>query len=314
MSKAKAKNKIRFKCGMVTIVGRPNVGKSTLLNKLVGEKVSIVSKVPQTTRNQIRGIYNDERGQIIFIDTPGINLGKDKLDQMMNNASSSTIDQADCVIYLVDTSRRTGREEEFIAEKIASTKSPVILGLNKVDLKGEHLNDYISFWEKIKGKPVQQIKNFAMIALSGQNGVNTDKLLDIIFDYLPEGPALYPTDIVCDVPQRMVMADIVREKFLDLMRDEIPHALGVGIEAVKNKGKDVVLIQAVIFVDRPSQKEIVIGKKGHILKQVGIAARKELEDLLEKKVFIDLFVKTQENWRDNLSMLQELGYQDISHP
>ncbi len=308
---SKAKEKKIFKCGMVTIVGRPNVGKSTLLNKLVGEKVAIVSKVPQSTRNQIRGMYNDDRGQIIFIDTPGIHLGNDKLDQMMNNASSSTVDQADCVIYLVDTSRRIGQEENFIAEKIAAVKKPVILGLNKVDLKGHHLSEYISFWEKIKGVPLAEQKNFTMIALSGEKEINTDQLLDIVYSYLPEGPALYPTDIVCDVPQKMAMSDIIREKFLELMRDEIPHALGVFIEHIRNKGKDVVLIQAVILVERQSQKEIVIGKKGDVLKKVGIAARKELEELLEKKVYLDLLVKTQEDWRDDISILQELGYQNF---
>lgn len=304
----KQKKKIH-KCGMVSLVGRPNVGKSTLLNNIVGEKVAIVSKVPQTTRHQIRGIYNDERGQIIFIDTPGVHIGNDKLDQMMNNASTATLDEADCVVYLVDTSRRIGQEEEFIAEKVSHVKNPVILALNKVDLKAEHLPEYISFWERTKGKPINELKNFTMIALSGQNGTNVDELLDIIFEYLPEGPALYPTDVVTDLPQKMAISDIIREKFLNILRDELPHALGVMVEEMQTKRRGVLVMRCVVLVERASQKEIVIGKKGHVLKEVGVAARKELEDLLDKKIFLELFVKTKEDWRDDLSILQDLGYQ-----
>jgi GTP-binding protein Era len=311
-TKSREKPKKILKSGMVSIVGRPNVGKSTLLNNIVGEKVAIVSKVPQTTRNQIRGIYNDERGQIVFIDTPGVHVGNDKLDQMMNNASTSTLDESDCVVYLVDTSRRIGQEEQFIAEKVAQVKKPVIMALNKVDLKAEYLSEYIAFWERIKGKPINEIKNFTMIALSGQNGTNVDELLDIVFNEIPKGPALYPTDVVTDLPQKIAIADIIREKFLVLLREELPHSLGVMIEEMRNKRRGVVVIRAVIFIERPSQKEIVIGKKGHVLKEVGTQARKELEEFLEQKVFLELFVKAKEDWRDDLSVLQELGYQQFS--
>ncbi len=301
----------KVRCGMVAIVGRPNVGKSTLLNKIVGEKVAIVSKIPQTTRNQIRGIYNDERGQIIFIDTPGLHLGKDRLDHFMMQASTGTLQDVDCVIYLADTSRQTGAEEENVAQKVAMVKAPVVLGLNKVDVKGGYLPQYIALWEKTKGKPIDQIENFQMIALSGRDGINVDKLIDVIFEYLPYGPGLYPADIICDVPQRMAIADIIREKLFQLMREEIPHSLGVVIEAMQPARNKTMNIKALIYVERDTQKEIVIGKKGEVLKKVGTLARKELEELLEKKVFLELFVKVQKNWREDISILQDFGYQNI---
>jgi GTPase len=300
--------KNKFKSGVVSIVGRPNVGKSTLLNTIVGEKIAIVSKVPQTTRNQIKGIYNDERGQIVFIDTPGLQLGKDTLDRYMNNSSSDTIDDVDCLIYLVDTSRRIGEEEDFIANKVKTTKAPVILGLNKVDIKKNNLPEYIAFWERVKGMPVADMKKFALIALSGEKDINTDQLLDLIFDFLPEGEALYPPDIITDVPQKMAMADIIREKLLNIMREEVPHSIGVIIEDIYPLRRKVVGVKAMVFVERETQKEIVIGSKGLNLKQVGTLARKELEDLLEKKVFLELLVKTEKGWRDNVPLLQELGY------
>ena len=297
-----------FKSGMVSIVGRPNVGKSTLLNTILGQKVAIVSKVPQTTRHQIRGIYHDDRGQIVFIDTPGLHRGKDKLDEFMNNASSATFDSVDCVIYLVDTSRPIGKEEESIAHQLKDVKEPVILGLNKVDLKkGSDIAEYISFWEKVKGRPVTDMKNFAMIALSGQEEINVKKLIDIIFDFLPKGPALYPKDQVSDLPQRLVMSEIIREKFFELLREELPHSLGVVIEDLQTI-KKTLHIKAMICVERDSHKEIVIGKKGQMLKTVGTSARQDLENLLETKIFLELFVKVQPDWRDDVGLLQELGY------
>ncbi|MCA9408270.1 MAG: GTPase Era [Candidatus Omnitrophica bacterium] len=297
-----------FKCGMVSIVGRPNVGKSTLLNSIVGEKIAIVSTVPQTTRQQIRGIYNDKRGQIVFIDTPGLHMAKDKLDQFMNKASAATVDEVDCLIYLVDTSRKIGREEESIAQNLKTVKKPIIFGLNKVDLKGKYLSEYIEFWEKVKEEKVEQMKNFSMIALSGEKERNVEKLVDILFDFLPEGPALYPEDIISDFPQKLAIADIIREKLLKILRQEIPHSVGVVIEHMQPVKKKTMHIKGLILVEKETQKEIVIGKQGRVLKQVGTEARKELEDLLETKVFLELHVKYQKRWRDNISLLQELGY------
>ncbi len=302
---AKSENR----CGMVSIVGRPNVGKSTLLNKIVGEKIAIVSKVPQTTRNQIRGVYTEERGQVIFVDTPGLHMGKDKLDKFMNRTCDSTINDTDCIIYLADTSRNIGQEEERIAAKLKMMKCPVILGLNKVDLKKNKIPEYISFWEGVKGMPVTEMKNFTLIALSGEKGDNIDQLLDVIFGYLPQGPNLYPDDVISDTPRKIVVADIIREKLIHVMRDEIPYSLGVFIEHMQPRKRNTWHIKALLMVERDTQKEIVIGKKGDILKQIGTQAREELEVLLETKVFLELHVKTQKNWRDDTSILQELGYE-----
>ena len=293
---------------MVAIVGRPNVGKSTLLNMIVGEKVAIVSKVPQTTRHQIRGIYHDERRQIIFIDTPGIHSGKDRLDHFMNQCSTGTIHDVDCVIHLADTSRTVGKEEERVVSYLKNIETPIILGLNKTDLNADFLPEYISLWEKMKNKPVNEFKNFTILPLSGKKGTNVDKLIEIIFEYLPEGPALYPADTVCDVPQKMVMADIIREKLLFIMREEVPHSLAVVVQALEPRKNNVTYVNAMILVERESQKEIVIGKNGQILKKIGTQARLDLEDLLEKKVFLELYVKMKKNWRDDPSLLQELGY------
>lgn len=296
------------RCGMVSIIGRPNVGKSTLLNNIVGEKVAIVSRVPQTTRNQVRGIYNDERGQIVFIDTPGLHIGSDKLDKFMNQTAAATFEEVDCVIYLVDTSRLTGQEEENIAQRLKNVKTPIIFGLNKIDLKRRNVDIYIELWERVQGKSVHEMKNFTILPLAGLKGTNIEQLIDILFDLMPEGPLLYPEDIVCDVPQRVVVADIIREKLFRVLKKEIPHSLGVIVESMRPVRKKTINIKALIFVERDTQKEIVIGKNGEVLKKAGTLARKELEELLETKVFLECFVKTQKRWRDNTTLLQEFGY------
>lgn len=303
--------KIKTKAGMVSIVGRPNVGKSTLLNKIVGEKIAIVSKVPQTTRNQIRGMYNDQRGQIVFIDTPGYHPGGDNLDKYMNNASVSTIDHVDCLIYLVDPSRRIGKEEENIAAKVKDVKVPVILGLNKVDIKSAAVDQYIQFYEKVVGMPVTEMKNISLVALSGEKGINIDKLLDVIFEYLPEGPPFYAEDVITDLPQKMAVADIIREKFFITLREELPHSIGVFIEQMLPAKGNTVHIKALVYVERNTQKEIVIGKNGQTLKNVGMLARTDLEYLLDQKVFLETHVKVSKRWRDDISILQELGYDSL---
>ncbi len=296
------------RCGTVSIVGRPNVGKSTLLNHIVGEKVAIVSNVPQTTRNQVRGIYTEARGQIVFIDTPGIHKNRDKLDHFMNKAALGTPLETDCVIHLVDCGDPVGPEEETVIQKLALLKVPVVLGLNKVDVTDKFIPEYISLWEKVKGIPVTQMDRFVIMPLSGKTGMNIPKLLDTLFDFLPPGPALYPEDVVCDVPQRMAIADIIREKFFQIMRQEVPHSLAVLIEDMEPKRHKVMHIRAQILVERDSQKNIVIGKNGKILKEVGTLARQELEDLMDGKVFLELFVKSKRNWREDSSLLVEMGY------
>ncbi len=301
--------KKHFRCGMVSIVGRPNVGKSTLLNKLLGEKVAIVSKIPQTTRNQIRGVYTDERGQIIFVDTPGVHQGSDQLDRFMNQSAYGITSQADVIIHLVDANDRVGLEEEQLVARLCSLKVPVILGLNKVDLKGRSIPEYISLWEKVTGKPIQENPLITILPLSGKDGTNISKLIDIVFELLPEGTALYPQDTICDIPQKMVIADIIREKLYLLLKDELPHSIAVVIDVVEPRKGKLLYIQAVIMVERDSQKSIVIGKSGALLKKVGSLARAELEELLESKVFLELFVKSHKDWRDSPSVLQEMGYE-----
>jgi GTPase len=297
-----------LRTGAVSIVGRPNVGKSTLLNAIVGEKVAIVSKVPQTTRNQIRGIYNDTRGQIVFIDTPGLYRGRDKLDQFMNRSAYSAVHDVECVIHLVDVSEPVGKDEEEITGRLAQLTVPVILGLNKVDLTDKFIPQYIDLWSEVKKKPITELENFTLLPLSGLTGTHLDKLIDTVYSYLPVGPALYPLDTVCDVPQSMAIADIIREKLLGVLRQEIPHSVAVLIETFEKRPQNVTYIGAVVLVDKESQKNIVIGKGGHVLKEVGTLARQELEALLETKIFLEIFVKFNRNWRDKSDLLLEMGY------
>lgn len=294
---------------MVSIIGRPNVGKSTLLNAIVGEKVSITSNIPQTTRQQIRGIYNDERGQIVFIDTPGLHLGGDGLDKFMNRSSMSALQGVDVIIHLTDSSEQVGKEENFVVNQLRKLKIPIIVGLNKVDYKkGKYIQEYVDLWEKATGKSVNELENFTLLPLSALTKVNVEKLLDLIFEMLPEGPLLYPDDVITDMPQRLAMADLIREKLFQTMREEVPHSIAVKIEHVSPVKGKILLIKALIVVERPTQKEIVIGKKGEVLKDIGTAARADLEELVGQKVFLELYVKTTKNWRDNPSVLEEMGY------
>lgn len=299
----------KLKSGMVAIVGRPNVGKSTLLNSILGEKVSIVSDVPQTTRHQIRGIHTDERGQIVFIDTPGLHAGKDKLDKYMNRASLGSIDSVDAVIHMVDASEKTGSEEHHVVSRLNKCGRPIIVGLNKIDItKGKFVPEYIKLWEEMRGVPMTEIKDIILFPLSALKGTNVKKLIDLLFEQMPEGPLLYPEDVLTDFPKSMAMADLIREKLFMLMREEIPHSIAVIIEGIQPKKGKVLHIRAAILVERESQKEIVIGKAGAVLKQVGTEARKDLEDLVGQKVFLELFVKSSSNWRENYSTLEEMGY------
>ena len=294
---------------MVAIVGRPNVGKSTLLNAILGEKVSIVSDVPQTTRHQIRGIHTDERGQIVFIDTPGIHAGKDKLDKYMNRASLGSIDSVDAVIHMVDASEKTGLEEQHVIMRLNKCGKPIIVGLNKIDItKGKFVPEYIKLWEDTRGVPMTEMKDLTLFPLSALRKTNVKKLVDLLFEFMPQGPFLYSEDAITDFPKRMAMADLIREKLFLLMREEIPHSIAVIIEGVQPKKGNCLHIRAAILVERESQKEIVIGKGGAILKQVGTEARRDLEDLVDGKVFLELFVKTSSNWREDYSTLEDMGF------
>jgi GTP-binding protein Era len=303
------KEEEKLRSGVVSIVGRPNVGKSTLMNKILGEKVAIVSPIPQTTRNQIRGVYNDERGQIVFIDTPGLHLGGDKLDKFMNRSSIGSLESIDCVIHLVDASEHTGVEEKNVVDQLKNVKCPIILGLNKVDVsKGKFIPDYIKLWEDTRGKSVNEMEKFTLIPLSGKEGTNVEKLLDLVFEQLTEGPLFYPRDTVCDIPRKMVISDTIREKLFQCMREEVPHSIAVVIEDMAPRKGKTMYIRAVVLVERDTQKEMVIGKNGNVLKKIGTEARVELEDLLEQKVFLEIFVKTQKKWREDHTLLEQMGY------
>lgn len=304
----KAAKSPALRCGFVSIVGRPNTGKSTLLNYIVGEKISIVSDVPQTTRKMLRGIYTDQRGQVVFIDTPGWHLGRDHLDRYMNQACVNALEGVDCIIHTVDSSERVGEEERRIVARLKDQKVPIIVALNKIDLKGKFISEYVELWEAARGMPVAEMKNFVLLPLSGRDGIQIDQLLTSVFSFLPEGPMLYEADIVTDVPRKQVVADIIREKLFQLTREELPHAIAVEIEEMRpTKGKTT-YIRAAILVERQTQKEIVIGNRGSMIKQVGSLARTDLETLLETKVFLELFVKSRKNWRDDHNLLVDMGY------
>lgn len=299
----------KLRSGIVSIVGRPNTGKSTLLNCILGEKVAIVSQTPQTTRYKIKGIFTDGRGQIVFIDTPGLHLSKTSLGKIMLKYIDEAIADSNIIIHLVDVNEPPGEEENFVVEKIKYSKATVILGLNKADLKSTFLDSYIKLWEEVEGRKITELeRNFVLMPLSGLKGINVNRLVDTIFDYLPEGELLYPADTLTDLPQRLAIADIVREKLFNLMREEIPHSLAVYIEEFQPRRENLIYIRAVILVERDSQKAIVIGKDAEILKEVGKLSRTELESLLGKRVFLETFVKVKANWRQDPRVLRELGH------
>jgi len=298
-----------FRSGFVAIVGRPNVGKSTLLNNILGERIAIVTRIAQTTRNLIRGILTEQRGQVVFIDTPGIYLSKDRLGKYMNISASQIINDADVVIHLIDSSDRVGREEKIIADKLKKVKKPIILGLNKIDLGGKFIPQYIKLWEEAKGKPITELTDsIVVLPLSGLKNKNIKELLENIFSLLPKGEPFYPEEIISDVPQNNMIADVIREKLMNLMRQEIPYNLAVLVEEVLERSKRLMIIKAKVYIERDSQRRMVIGKNAQIIKKVGILARKELEEIFKKKVYLDLHVDTKKSWRQDPRMLKILGY------
>lgn len=294
-----------FKSGFVTVIGRPNAGKSTLLNQLLGQKVLIMSDKPQTTRNKIRCIHTEERGQVIFLDTPGIHKPKHKLGEYMVDSALESIREVDLVLYMVDVTAEFGKGEEYILENLKNVKTPCILLLNKIDLiEKDKLLKLI--------KDFSEIKDFlAIIPISAKTGENKDEVLKVIFNQMPEGPMYYPEDEVTDQPERFIMAELVREKVLQLTRDEVPHSIAVLVETVEEK-RTLVKIRAVIVVERDSQKGIIIGQGGNLLKEIGRLARLDIETLLGSKVFLELFVKVEKDWRNRGKSLREFGYSNRS--
>ena len=297
-------------CGIAAIIGRTNTGKSTLLNALLGQKVSIVSKIPQTTRNIIRGVLTEERGQIVFVDTPGLHKPKHHLGKYMNILAEDSARGADVVLHLVDSSETTGEEETMIVNFLIRQlgKLPIILVLNKIDLGGKFISEYLKLWEAKSGKLINELSDkLIVMPFSALKGTGLDKLLEVLFSYMPKGPQLYPEDMVSDFPDNLAYADIIRQKLFERMRQEIPYSIGVLIEEVIERTKELTFIKAVILVERDSQKAMVIGDKGRVIKEVGSTSRKELEGMLDKKVYLELTVKTNPDWREDKEILKRMG-------
>ena len=295
--------KENFKSGFVAIIGRPNVGKSTLMNHLIGQKIAITSKKPQTTRNKIQTVYTCEDGQIIFLDTPGIHKAKNKLGEYMVNVAEQTLKDVDVILWLVEPTTYIGAGEKHIAEQLQKTSLPVILVINKVDtVKKEDILQVIDNYRKLY--------DFAeIIPASALRGQNTKDIVNSLFKYMPYGPMFYDEDTVTDQPQRQIVAEIIREKALHALDEESPHGIAVTIEKMRErKGQHIVDIEATIICERDSHKGIIIGKQGSMLKKIGSNARFEIEKMLEERVNLKIWVKVKKDWRDSDTLMKNFGY------
>lgn len=295
--------KENFKSGFVAIIGRPNVGKSTLMNHLIGQKIAITSKKPQTTRNKIQTVYTCEDGQIIFLDTPGIHKAKNKLGEYMVNVAEQTLKDVDVILWLVEPTTYIGAGEKHIAEQLQKTSLPVILVINKVDtVKKEDILQVIDNYRKLY--------DFAeIIPASALRGQNTKDIVNSLFKYMPYGPMFYDEDTVTDQPKRQIVAEIIREKALHALDEEIPHGIAVTIEKMRErKGQHIVDIEATIICERDSHKGIIIGKQGSMLKKIGSNARFEIEKMLEERVNLKIWVKVKKDWRDSDTLMKNFGY------
>ncbi|SDZ20050.1 GTP-binding protein Era [Proteiniborus ethanoligenes] len=294
---------MKYRSGFVTIIGRPNVGKSTLLNHILGEKMAIVSDKPQTTRNKIQCIYTENDFQIIFIDTPGIHKPKNKLGEYMVNVSKDTLNEVDVILWLVDESLEMGPGDKFILEELKNIKTDKILVINKTD--------------KLKSDDIEIIKNNYreldifkdIIPISAITGKGIDSLIKAILNLLPEGPQYFPADMITDQPERQIVSEIIREKALNYLDEEIPHGIAVGIESLrKRENQDIIDVQATIYCERESHKGIIIGKNGRKLKGIGKSARQDIEALLGSQIYLELWVKVEKNWREKEKLLKQFGY------
>ena len=292
-----------FKSGFVTLIGRPNVGKSTLMNHLIGQKIAITSEKPQPTRNRIQTVYTDERGQIIFLDTPGIHKAKNKLGEYMVNVAENTLKEVDVILWLVEPTTFIGAGERHIAEQLSKIKTPVILVINKIDTvkSKEEILTFIAAYK--------DILNFAeIIPVSALKEMNIEDVKSSIFKYLPAGPQFYDEDTVTDQPMRQIAAELIREKALRMLDDEIPHGIAVVIDQMKERSNGIIDVDATIVCERDSHKGIIIGKGGAMLKKIGSNARFELERMLDSKVNLKLWVKVKKDWRDSDFMIKNFGY------
>ncbi|RSK31032.1 GTPase Era [Bhargavaea beijingensis] len=298
-------NREGYKSGFISIIGRPNVGKSTFLNRVVGQKIAIMSDKPQTTRNKVQGVVTTEDSQMIFIDTPGIHKPKHKLGDFMMKVARNTLKEVDLVLFMANADESLGKGDEFIMEMLGDSGTPVILVLNKIDLI--HPDELIGVIDSYRER-----MDFAeIVPISALQGNNVDRLMDVIKGYLPEGPQYYPADQVTDHPERFIISELIREKVLHLTREEIPHSVAVVIERIaKREGQETVDVSATIIVERDSQKGIVIGKRGALLKEIGTRARQDIEMLLGSKVYLELWVKVQKDWRNRANQLREYGFRE----
>lgn len=292
-----------YKSGFVAVIGRPNVGKSTLVNSLIGQKIVIMSDKPQTTRNKILCVLTQDDAQIVFIDTPGIHKPKHKLGEYMVNAAENTLKEVDVILFVVDASEDLGAGELYILERLQATNKPVILVVNKIDkINKQQVLPTISRY-------AERYNFIGVVPISAKEETNLDGLTVEIKKHLEEGPQYYPSDMVTDQPERLVTAELIREKVLHLTREEIPHAIAVDIEEMATRKNEDVYIRATIYVERDSQKGIVIGAKGALLKEIGAMARADIENLLGSKVYLDLWVKVKKDWRNRDGILRGLGYE-----
>ncbi|GAX02928.1 GTP-binding protein Era [Secundilactobacillus pentosiphilus] len=291
-----------YRSGFVAIVGRPNVGKSTLLNRVVGQKVAIMSDKPQTTRNKIQGIYTTDDAQIVFIDTPGIHKPKSELGDYMMKSALSSLNEVDAVIMMVNAEQRRGAGDNFIIDRLKTVKKPVYLVVNKIDQITP--DDLLVVIDQYKDALNWQ----EVLPISALEGNNVEELLNELVGKLPHGPQYYPDDQVTDHPERFVVSELIREKIFQLTRQEIPHSVAVVVDKMSRQNEQKIHVEATIVVDRPTQKAIVIGKGGSMLKKIGTLARKDIENLLGDKVYLELWVKVVPGWRDKSSALQSYGY------
>ncbi|MDX8359551.1 GTPase Era [Cytobacillus sp. IB215316] len=298
-------NTTKYHSGFVSIIGRPNVGKSTFLNHVIGQKIAIMSDKPQTTRNKIQGVYTEDHSQIIFIDTPGIHKPKHKLGDFMMKVAQDTLREVDIVLFMVNAVEGIGRGDEYIIERLQAVNTPVFLVVNKID--EIHPDDLLPLIKQYETKYAFK----EIVPISALQGSNVETLLDQIKKYLPEGPQYYPEDQVTDHPERFIIAELIREKALHLTREEIPHSIAVVIDGIQRReNNNAIYISATIIVERSSQKGIVIGKQGKMLKEIGKRARHDIETLLGTKVFLELWVKVQKDWRNKLTHIRDFGFNE----
>ncbi|MEG9297244.1 GTPase Era [Mangrovibacillus sp. Mu-81] len=294
-----------FKSGFISIIGRPNVGKSTFLNRVIGQKIAIMSDKPQTTRNKVQGVLTTSESQMIFIDTPGIHKPKHKLGDFMMKIAQNTLKEVDIILFMVNVEEGLGKGDHFIIEKLKGVKTPVFLILNKIDqIHPDELLPIIQQYNEL-------FPFAATVPISALEGNNVEHLLGLIQDNLPEGPQFYPADQITDHPERFIVSELIREKVLHLTREEIPHSIAVVIDKMERKDdKNLIDVLATIIVERDSQKGIVIGKQGSMLKEVGKRSRVDIENLLGSKVYLELWVKVQKDWRNRASNLRDYGFND----